>query len=312
MNARRAALDHILSLVAGSACGDTLVLRGSMSLLAWLGDRAREPGDLDWVVRPIAVQPPDPSHPYPYVSRIDKVRSAPETAHGAVDDEIWTFEEFDTEGAHPRVPPAGLRWATAEDIDFDTPHLDLLDLIRERPQAPGGPRLDADAATFATDWSYAYSSTYGKGGARILLPWTAADGSGGTVQLDFAYDETLPEPAVLSAVPRADGGTPNAVWTASPALSLAWKLQWLAADQAAQGRSGGKDLYDAVLLAELDGMVLPPRLRRIPDRDALHPRAVRTWIIEDHLSIRGAVDHWLDRLAARLGPLLHDRAIPSP
>jgi hypothetical protein len=46
-------------------------------------------------------------------------------------------------------------------------------------------------------------------------------------------------------------------------LSLAWKLHWLAADQRTQQASAMKDLYDAVLLAELDGMHLRPRLQRL-------------------------------------------------
>lgn len=41
------------------------------------------------------------------------------------------------------------------------------------------------------------------------------------------------------------GGEPR-LWAAMPALSLAWKLLWLASDAHPQG----KDLYDAVLHAE--------------------------------------------------------------
>ncbi len=48
----RRALYHVLGLVAGSAWADGLVLRGSVLLPEWLGARARQPGDLDWVVRP--------------------------------------------------------------------------------------------------------------------------------------------------------------------------------------------------------------------------------------------------------------------
>jgi hypothetical protein len=40
----RLALDHILGLVAGAPCGESLILRGSMTMLAWAGDRARPPG----------------------------------------------------------------------------------------------------------------------------------------------------------------------------------------------------------------------------------------------------------------------------
>lgn len=51
-SARRAAMEHILAVVAGSRWSENLVLRGSILLRAWFGEAAREPGDLDWVVTP--------------------------------------------------------------------------------------------------------------------------------------------------------------------------------------------------------------------------------------------------------------------
>lgn len=50
--ARRTAIDSVLAAIAGSGWADHLVLRGSVLLKSWLGDVAREPGDLDFVVRP--------------------------------------------------------------------------------------------------------------------------------------------------------------------------------------------------------------------------------------------------------------------
>ncbi|MCE7008539.1 nucleotidyl transferase AbiEii/AbiGii toxin family protein [Kibdelosporangium philippinense] len=50
--ARRAAMGHTLAVVATSPWAEHLVLRGSVVLRAWLGDAAREPGDLDFVVTP--------------------------------------------------------------------------------------------------------------------------------------------------------------------------------------------------------------------------------------------------------------------
>ncbi|WP_330291169.1 nucleotidyl transferase AbiEii/AbiGii toxin family protein [Streptomyces sp. NBC_00576] len=78
-------------------------------------------------------------------------------------------------------------------------------------------------------------------GRRMVLPWSAPGLPGGHVQLDFVFNERLAEPPVPVELP---GGT--LVWAATPALSLAWKLMWLINDMYAQG----KDLYDAVLLAE--------------------------------------------------------------
>lgn len=57
---RRRATDLVLRRIAESTWGDALILRGSRMLSAWLGDAAREPGDLDWVVDPPALRPADP------------------------------------------------------------------------------------------------------------------------------------------------------------------------------------------------------------------------------------------------------------
>ena len=78
-------------------------------------------------------------------------------------------------------------------------------------------------------------------GRRMVLPWSAPGLPGGHVQLDFVFNERLAEPP--EPVELAGGAT---VWAATPTLSLAWKLMWLINDMYAQG----KDLYDAVLLAE--------------------------------------------------------------
>lgn len=275
---QRMALDHVLCLVAGATCGESLVLRGSMTMLAWVGDRARTPGDLDWVVRPPAVLPVDDLSPYPFVDRLDVAQLSPEVAHGAGHYKMWTFEEFDTGGFAPRLPPEGLHWVDAEELRYgERPHLDVLDLVRKEPRTDCGMVFDPDAATVDATWGYAYESADGadSGRVRITLPWRTADECG-SIQLDFAYDERLPDPPIFTAVPRGDGGPPTVVWSASRELSLAWKVQWLAADQASDGHVAGKDLYDAVLLAELDGMRLPDRLRRTLLRPVPDPDAVRS------------------------------------
>ncbi|WP_432118959.1 nucleotidyl transferase AbiEii/AbiGii toxin family protein [Streptomyces sp. bgisy032] len=78
-------------------------------------------------------------------------------------------------------------------------------------------------------------------GRRMVLPWGAPGLPGGHVQLDFVFNERLPEEPEPVELP--DGAV---VQAATAELSLAWKLMWLINDAHAQG----KDLYDAVLLAE--------------------------------------------------------------
>ncbi|MEU7876276.1 hypothetical protein [Dactylosporangium sp. NPDC049140] len=299
MNPHRSAIDHILALVGDSPLADALVLRSSVTMLAWAGPHAREPADLDWIVRPIAVQPQDRWWPYPYVDGLHRVRSAPETVHRRPRDELWAAQDYDAEGHRPCLPPDGLRWLRADDIEPDRPHMDLLALLEAHPLTPDGVRLDPARAEFDGAFGYSYETTgYDGAGVRVMVPF-----DGGAVQIDFAYDETLPEPAVLTAIPRIDG-SPTALWTASAALSLAWKLQWLVADHADRGDGDGKDLHDAVLLAELPGIRLSPRLRRMSGVAELDPATVRTWTVTNHPSMRDATTEWLDRLACALEPLL--------
>ncbi|MGK4585948.1 nucleotidyl transferase AbiEii/AbiGii toxin family protein [Kitasatospora sp. HPMI-4] len=113
--------------------------------------------------------------------------------------------------------------------------------------SPSGVRLHAAGAVHDEIWTYDRVP-----GRRLVLPWTADGTPGGTVQLDFVFTEPLLAPPVRTAVPplaRAGGpADPRTtdLLTADRELSLAWKILWLVTDGFAQG----KDLYDAVLLAE--------------------------------------------------------------
>jgi hypothetical protein len=304
LTAHREVLDHVLAAVTADPVGDTLVLRGSMTMPAWVGGRARPPGDLDWVVRPPAVRGLDTRDPYPYLDRIDPVQYWPEATQGAGRAQPWTFQDEDTGGVRALLPPDGLRWVHAEEVDPEDPesqpHAIVLDVLAKQPRTPGGAVLDVGDAQPDRDWNYAgFRLDYGgAAGGRVQVPWRLGAGAGaltGTVQLDFAYDQPLPEPPVLTAVPRGAGGTPTVAWTASRALSLLWKLQWLADDQAREGAARGKDVYDAVLLGELDGVTLPPRLRRL--LPALDPDRVRVMRVDWSSHQVHDPDSWLDRLA---------------
>ncbi|MFF4817503.1 nucleotidyl transferase AbiEii/AbiGii toxin family protein [Kitasatospora sp. NPDC001309] len=313
--AHRAALDHLLALVAASPLGETLVLRGSMVMPAWVGDDAREPADLDWIVPPPPLIPVDPGHPYPYVAEPATVQQWPEAADGAARYEIWAFEEFDTPGLRPVVAPEGLHWIDAAEPEADPPHRALLDLVREQPTAAPGLTLDPAAARLDGDWTY---SEYDTPGIRLVIPWRADGLPPGEVRLDFARDEQLPEAPVWTAVPRGDGAAPTPVRTASRELSLAWKLLWLHADSAAEGRAKPKDLYDAVLLAEAAGSGPSPQLLHRVFRHGPGTSASATTPHLDTLSlppgawddfraqhpwVRGAAQDWLTRLRRALtGP----------
>ncbi|PJM92459.1 nucleotidyl transferase AbiEii/AbiGii toxin family protein [Streptomyces sp. CB01373] len=99
------------------------------------------------------------------------------------------------------------------------------------------------AAEAAADDIWTYDRVPGR---RVVLPWRCDGLPGGVVQMDFVFNEHLPvapEPALL---PSASSAPDTMLNGATAELSLAWKLMWLLTDMHPQG----KDLYDAVLLAE--------------------------------------------------------------
>ncbi|MCW8118916.1 MULTISPECIES: nucleotidyl transferase AbiEii/AbiGii toxin family protein [Streptomyces] len=117
-------------------------------------------------------------------------------------------------------------------------------------------------------------------GLRMVVPWGSPGLPGGHVQLDFVFGERLPEPP--EPVELSGGAV---LYAATPGLSLAWKLMWLINDMYGQG----KDLYDAVLLAE----------RHPLSRDLLHAvfRLSGEWpyhrehiLLEDVVEAAGCVE----------------------
>jgi hypothetical protein len=145
---------------------------------------------------------------------------------------------------------------------------------------------------------------YDTPGLRLTVPWHADGLAPGAIRLEFTLDEPLPDPPVRVPVPRADGGPPTVVAAASPELSLAWKLLWLLTEGGGggPGTARGKDLYDAVLLAELPGLRPFPRLLRTVLGRCPHPvgpDAVRRCRV-DWAGFPGAAADWLDRLVRAL------------
>lgn len=120
--------------------------------------------------------------------------------------------------------------------------LDALAVAAQSTAAAGGDlRIIAQDAVSERIWTYERVP-----GCRLLLPWEADGLPGGWIQLDFVFNEHLPLAPEPTLVPAASGGPGALLLAATPELSLAWKILWLATDCYPQG----KDLYDAVLLAE--------------------------------------------------------------
>ncbi|MFG2131883.1 nucleotidyl transferase AbiEii/AbiGii toxin family protein [Streptomyces sp. NPDC048751] len=126
--------------------------------------------------------------------------------------------------------------------DIDDPRTErMLAGIAEAAEAAAdarGPGVGISAAGAVVEDIWTYDRVPGR---RMVLPWDAPGLPGGHVQLDFVFNEPLPaepEPVEVASGAVLHGATPE--------LSLVWKLMWLLTDVHGQG----KDLYDAVLLAE--------------------------------------------------------------
>ncbi|MGW5875299.1 nucleotidyl transferase AbiEii/AbiGii toxin family protein [Nocardiopsis terrae] len=215
----------------------------------------------------------------------------------------------------------GDRARRARDLDFVTlpetrsaEHHDsvrmLDDLVTAVGEAepPTGLVFDVAHTRRESIWTYERAS-----GRRLVIPWVHGTGPQaalppGAVQIDVVFQEPLPEPprtTMLGDVPML---------TAGPELSLAWKVLWLCTDRYPQG----KDLYDAVLLAEAHPLphellmrVLRPEMGAEADLvDEAYLRRQgccdpQEWahFVRDCPWVAGGLDDWLDRFEAALAPV---------
>ncbi|MER6610532.1 nucleotidyl transferase AbiEii/AbiGii toxin family protein [Streptomyces sp. NPDC000927] len=304
--ARRAAIDHVLALIAGSWWSDSLVLRGSLPLQAWAGEQAREPADLDWVVVRDMLD-----ESWPYGNLIDLTCTWP-----AVVDALEPAD--DAHGIHGtwdvRYPSADLNRlleSASADEDAECLYMDLLDRIRQRPEAPGGVLLDADRAyAESSDGGWSYHGP----GVRLEVPWRASGLPAGRIRVDFATDDMFSDPPELTALPVGCGEPPVVVQTASRELSLAWKIRWLQVESEEDSGGQGKDLYDAVLLAEDRRTRLSTRLLEDVLSDGyghtgpkgFDPDRVHQWPVAwgrfqaEYPWVQGSAEEWLSRLSGAL------------
>jgi hypothetical protein len=316
--AHRAALDHVLTLLAESWQSEHLVLRGSAVLRAWYGDRAREPADLDWVVTHESL-----GDEWLYGNLIDLIREWPSVADGMI---------LDPDDAHgiagtwrATEPSDDLAEVVADEAEWAMPCAALLDQVARRPEAACGVVLDTEIAE--AEWTYrAYA--YDTPGVRLEIPWWAPGVPPGHVRLDFtpeAAEGGLPVDPVLTLIPRGDGRRPVPVRTVTRELSLAWKILWLRIGSESGEGALGKDLYDAVLLAEddltrLSASRLATVLRDHPARSTadFHPDEARAWTVawaafrSKHPWVPGTAEEWQDRLARALESMLADQGSETP
>jgi hypothetical protein len=261
-SAHRRAMGRALRAIMTTAWRDHLVLRGSMAMPLWVGEAARRPRDLDFVVVPAetaAFGDPAERMLTELVDAVTGAGAGPEAAEGA--------------------------------------------------GAPGEIVFDPRSVRQEDIWTYERAQ-----GKRLVFPWRAEGLPPGTVQVDVVFNEALPATPVRAEVAGTE------VLTVGPELSLAWKVQWLLTDMYPQG----KDLYDAVLLAErtpLSRELLLPLLRpELGDRaeeideTALRPRdgvqqvADQEWshFVRDCPWVAGGPNEWIDRFEAALAPTFRE------
>ncbi|WP_431883552.1 nucleotidyl transferase AbiEii/AbiGii toxin family protein [Micromonospora gifhornensis] len=237
-DARRTAMNHILAVAAATTWHQHLVLRGSVTMAAWVGDAAREPGDLDFVVTPHTI--------------------------------------------------------TSDSTDART----LLDDIKTAVRTATGGGLQPDRITESAIWTYERAD-----GRRLLVPFRTPEAPDGHVQIDIVFGERLPLPPEVLILPGVD----EPLLAAPASLALAWKLLWLATDMYPQG----KDLYDAVLLAEHTSVdqALVRELMRPElgvEADTFTAETVLSWQVDwsnftdEYSGISGTAEQWTRRLARAL------------
>ncbi|UGQ12810.1 nucleotidyl transferase AbiEii/AbiGii toxin family protein [Yinghuangia sp. ASG 101] len=192
--------------------------------------------------------------------------------------------------------------------------LDGLASAAERASGGDGVRIDAAGALRDEIWTYDRIP-----GRRLVLPWHAEGLPSGTVQLDFVFTELLPDDPEFTEVPVRGGGGAHRLLGATPALSLAWKLLWLSDDIYPEG----KDLYDAVLLAESTPLSASLLQRTLVAGDAgWAGRRVTPGLLEDldidddefrkdYPGITDTVERLHERLMAALAPTFAEaEAVP--
>ena len=159
-------------------------------------------------------------------------------------------------------------------------------------------------SAIATDPIWTYERAPGR---RVVFPWRADGLPPGAVQMDVVFGEQLLLPPERVFVPAADGDGGATVLAAGMGLSLAWKILWLETDSSPQG----KDLYDAVLLAESASLPADILRRALAPASWLKPEQINAglplpWSVDwetfkaEYPWVEGDADTWERRLSQAL------------
>lgn len=107
----------------------------------------------------------------------------------------------------------------------------LVDLVHQHPHTANA---EVVVSRIAQDEIWTYERAEGR---RLIFPFQTASGAMREVQMDIVWNEPLLQAPVLTALPTHDASKHELrLWAATPELSLAWKLLWLASDFHARER----------------------------------------------------------------------------
>ena len=218
--ARRQVVDHLLRTVAASPWREHLVLRGSVLLKAWLGDVAREPGDIDWVVVPPTLSAKEP----PGQNILDDLRASVrehrrsgepliDTDHTRVDS-IWLYDRSPGLRASFRWRHDDLFGDVQMDLAFGDPLL-LPPVETDVPTGGGGTvRLLAATKHQSLAWKLQWLDTDTHPQGKDLYDATLLAES-------IAGEAPLPMDVLTRSLASAAGGTPI------PAdFPARWQVDW--------------------------------------------------------------------------------------
>ncbi|MFG2101020.1 nucleotidyl transferase AbiEii/AbiGii toxin family protein [Micromonospora echinaurantiaca] len=96
--ARRAAMRHLIDVIADTPWAQQLVLRGSVTMSAWFGAAAREPGDVDVVVTPFSMSIRSDEATAMFAGILSALRARPGAGLNpelVQTSDIWTYERAD-------------------------------------------------------------------------------------------------------------------------------------------------------------------------------------------------------------------------
>lgn len=218
------------------------------------------------------------------------------------------------------VLPPRWRW---NDVPADHMYEDIVARASQLAAEAGGLRIEPRPGYAENIYRFPYRGIPGR---RITVTWQCPRRGEGSLNLDFAFGELVPTPTIRTEIPRlAISGPPIVLPTADPPLSLAWKLLWLEAETNDESLARGKDLFDAVLLAEHCALT-PPLLRDIVFADYQdYRRALPNYLArlehmarcvewsdfaEDYPLLESAHDEFTTRLLEALTPTLSPQGHP--